>query len=170
MRVTREFHFGTGGRNFSLAVTVSSLADPRRGTVGLLVVLEDLTHLIRAQIVTHGVTGAIKISARRMRPDFTDRNSFPSGHTSASFASATVLQREFGWKVGLPAYGVASYIGLSRIGENRHYLSDVIFGAAIGIAAGRSIGIGSGDRRFLISPVATRGGGGVSFVWAGDRR
>ena len=61
VRVTREFHFGTGGRNFSLAVTVSSLADPRRGTVGLLVVLEDLTHLIRAQKIA-----AWREVARRM--------------------------------------------------------------------------------------------------------
>jgi two-component system nitrogen regulation sensor histidine kinase NtrY len=46
---SREFHFGTEGRNFSIAVTVTSLEDPRRGRVGVLIVLEDLTHLIRAQ-------------------------------------------------------------------------------------------------------------------------
>jgi membrane-associated phospholipid phosphatase len=53
-----------------------------------------------------------------------------------SFASATVLQRELGWKVGIPAYAVASFIGASRIEDKRHFLSDVAFGAAIGIARG----------------------------------
>jgi len=61
VHVTREFHFGTEGRNFSLSVTLSSLEDPRRGTVGLLMVLEDLTHLIRAQKIA-----AWREVARRM--------------------------------------------------------------------------------------------------------
>ena len=115
------------------------------------------------------MTHAVKYSVKRMRPDGSTRNSFPSGHTSVSFASATVLQREFGWKVGIPAYAVASYIGYSRIEHKRHYLSDVVFGAAIGIVAGRSMTIGRGDKRFAMTPVAARGGGGVSFVWVGQR-
>lgn len=127
------------------------------------------SHLIRAQLVAQGVTHAVKYSVRRMRPDGSTRNSFPSGHTSVSFASATVLQREFGWKVGIPAYAVASYVGLARIEGKRHYLSDVVFGAAIGIVAGRSVTVGRGDKRFLVTPVATRGGGGVNFIWAGQR-
>ena len=127
------------------------------------------SHLIRAQIIAQGVTHAVKYSVRRMRPDGSTRNSFPSGHTSVSFASATVLQREFGWKVGIPAYAVASYVGLARIEGKRHYLSDVVFGAAIGIVAGRSVTVGRGDKRFLVAPVATRGGGGVNFIWAGQR-
>ena len=127
------------------------------------------SHLIRAQLVAQGVTHAVKYSVKRMRPDGSARNSFPSGHTSVSFASATVLQREFGWKVGIPAYAVASYIGYSRIEHKRHYLSDVVFGAAIGIVAGRSVTIGRGDKRFAMTPVAARGGGGVSFAWVGQR-
>jgi membrane-associated phospholipid phosphatase len=123
--------------------------------------------LMRAQLVAHATTQAIKVSVRRMRPDGTTRNSFPSGHTSVSFASATVLSREFGWKVGLPAYAVASYIGLSRIEHRRHYLSDVLFGAAIGVMAGRSVGVTIGHRRFDVTPVALRGGAGVTFVWDG---
>ena len=126
-------------------------------------------HLLRAQIVSQVVTHAVKYSVQRMRPDGSTRNSFPSGHTSVSFASATVLQQEFGWKVGIPAYAVASYIGLSRVGNKRHYVSDVAFGAAIGLVAGRTVGISIGDKRFVMSPVGTRGGGGVSFVWTGQR-
>jgi membrane-associated phospholipid phosphatase len=124
-------------------------------------------HLLQAQAMAQGVTHAIKYSVRRMRPDGSTRNSFPSGHTSVSFASATVLQREFGWKVGAPAYVLASYVGYARIQQKRHYLSDVVLGAAIGIVAGRSVGITIADKRFDVSPVTTRGGGAVNFVWTG---
>ena len=83
-----------------------------------------------------------------------------------SFASATILQREFGWKVGVPAYAVASYIGLSRIEHERHYLSDVLFGAAIGVVSARAVGFDIAGRRFDMTPMASPGGGaGVSFVW-----
>ena len=87
-----------------------------------------------------------------------------------SFASATVLQRHFGWKVGLPAYAVASYVAASRVEMKRHYLSDVAFGAALGIVAGRSVTIG-GRHQFLLAPMATPAGAGISVNWIdGGRR
>lgn len=122
--------------------------------------------LLQAQIVSQTLTAGIKMAARRTRPDGT-QYSFPSGHSSVTFASATVLQRYFGWKVGAAAYGVATYVAASRIQEQRHFLSDVAFGAAIGILAGRTVTIGSGERRFAVSPMATPGGGGVSFTLVG---
>jgi membrane-associated phospholipid phosphatase len=124
--------------------------------------------LVRAQIVAQGVTAAIKMSVTRGRPDGTEF-SFPSGHASVTFASATVLQRNFGWKVGVPAYGVAAYVAASRIQAKRHFLSDVAFGAAIGIAAGRTVTIGHGGGRFALAPIAAPGGAGVSFTWVGQR-
>ena len=63
-----------------------------------------------------------------------------------TFATATVLQRDLGWKVGVPAYGLATYVAASRIQDKRHFLSDVTFGAAIGIVAGRSVTIGQRRR------------------------
>lgn len=156
-----------GGAQFQFGAALATYGVGR--LTGKTRVAEVGSHLLRAQIVAQTVTQAVKFSVKRLRPDGSTRNSFPSGHTSVSFASATVLQREFGWKVGIPAYAVASYIGYSRIEHKRHYLSDVIFGAAIGVVSGRSITVGRGDKRFLVSPVATKGGGGVSFVWAGQR-
>jgi membrane-associated phospholipid phosphatase len=126
-------------------------------------------HLLRAQIVSQTVTHSIKAVVKRTRPDGSTQNSFPSGHTSVSFASATVLQREFGWKIGIPAYAVATYIGVSRVEGKRHYASDVLFGAAIGVMAGRAATVDIAGKRFLVSPSATRGGGAVSFVWAGQQ-
>lgn len=124
--------------------------------------------LVRAQIVTQTVTTMIKGAVGRTRPDGT-QYSFPSGHASVTFATATVLQRNLGWKAGVPAYAVASYVAASRIQSKRHFLSDVTFGAALGIAAGRTVTIGRGNHRFAVAPTAVPGGGGVSFTWAGAR-
>ncbi len=75
-----------------------------------------------------------------------------------------MLQRHFGWKAGVPAYVVATYVAGSRLQENRHYLSDVIFGATIGILAGRTVTVGRGSSRFHVVPLATTGGVGVALV------
>jgi membrane-associated phospholipid phosphatase len=124
--------------------------------------------LIRAQIVTQVLTATVKGAVGRTRPDGT-QYSFPSGHASSTFATATVLQRHFGWKAGIPAYAVASYVAASRIQAKRHFLSDVTVGAALGIVAGRSVTIGRGDHRFALAPSAVPGGGGVSLTWVGRR-
>lgn len=119
--------------------------------------------LVRAQIVDAALTQTLKFAVDRQRPDG-GRYSFPSGHSSGSFATATVLQRHFGWKVGIPAYGLAAYIAGSRLQENKHYLSDVVFGAAVGIVSGRAVTVGRGKSRFAMTPFAAPGGGGMGFT------
>ena len=53
---------------------------------------------------------ALKYTVRRERPDGSNNKSFPSGHAASAFATATVLQRHYGWKVGAPAYALGSYV------------------------------------------------------------
>jgi membrane-associated phospholipid phosphatase len=154
----KEFQFGSAFATYALG---KFIGQERVADVG--------SKLLRAQFMAQTVSGVIKVSANRTRPDGTNL-SFPSGHAAVSFASATVLQREFGWKVGIPAYTIASYIGVSRIEAKRHFLSDVAFGAAIGIVAGRTVTVGSGDRKFAVAPMATSGGAGVSFTWVGNQK
>ena len=120
--------------------------------------------LVRAQLLVQGVTQGIKYSVGRTRPDGSSRTSFPSGHSSGSFSTATVLQRHYGWKAGIPAYGVASYIAASRLSENKHFLSDVVFGAMIGLAAGRTVTLDRGATRLEIAPMVAPGGGGVQMT------
>ena len=120
--------------------------------------------LVRVQLLTQGVTQAIKYSVGRARPDASSHSSFPSGHASGTFATATVFHRRYGWKAGLPAYGIASWVAASRLSENKHFLSDVIFGAAIGIAAGRAVTWDRGSTRFAIEPMAAPGGAGVQMT------
>lgn len=153
-----------GGARMQAAAAIATYAvgratsNPRLARVG--------ADLIRAQIVTQTVIATAKSIAQRTRPDGT-RFSFPSGHSAVTFASATVLQRNFGWKVGIPAYAAAGYVAASRIQARRHFLSDVTFGAAVGIAAGRTVTIGRGSHRFAVSPAAVPGGAAVSFNWVG---
>ena len=122
--------------------------------------------LFRAELLADGLAIGIKESVRRHRPEGSGF-AFPSGHTTVSFASATVLQQHLGWRVGAPAYALATYVALSRVQMKRHYLSDVAFGAALGVMAGRTITIGTQRRRLMLAPMATDGGGGVQFTWKG---
>lgn len=122
--------------------------------------------LVGAQIVSGTVTLGVKLAVGRDRPDGT-RLSFPSGHTSASFATATVLERHFGWKVGVPAYALATYIGASRLQENKHFASDVLFGAAVGIAAGRAVTFDHGRKCVSLTPLVVPGGVGIALVGVG---
>jgi hypothetical protein len=112
--------------------------------------------LIRAQIVTQILTYGLKVAVRRDRPDGTGY-SFPSGHSSVTFASATVLQRHLGWRAAVPTYTVASYVAVSRLHENRHFLSDVVFGAALGIAAGRTVTRHGRDSWVMVPSSVPRG-------------
>jgi hypothetical protein len=125
--------------------------------------------LFRAQTFAQLTTYAMKYSIRRTRPDGT-RFSFPSGHTAVAFASATVLQRNFGWKAGIPAYGMAAFVAGSRLQTRRHHLSDVAFGAALGILAGRAVTVGRGPARLAVAPAAAPGGAGVTFTLLGRDR
>jgi membrane-associated phospholipid phosphatase len=114
------------------------------------------TDLLRAQIMTQLVTYGIKESVRRQRPDKSGGFSFPSGHASVTFATATVLERHLGWHA-LPAYLVASYVAASRLHENRHFISDVVFGAAVGAVCGRTT-TRHGRDKWTMMPVARPGG------------
>jgi len=123
--------------------------------------------LVRAQVVTQTLTFAVKVAVGRERPDGSNDKSFPSGHASGSFATATVLTRHYGVKVGVPAYAVAGYIAASRLSENKHYLSDVVFGAAVGILGGYTVTIDLDNKRFAVSPMLVPGGGGIQLTWLG---
>jgi membrane-associated phospholipid phosphatase len=118
--------------------------------------------LVQAQLMAEVLTFGLKQATRRARPEGSGF-SFPSGHTTMAFASATVLQRHFGWKAGVPAYAVATYVAASRVEMKRHYLSDVAFGAALGIVAGRTIGVGHG-RQLMLTPSASPHGAAAMFT------
>jgi hypothetical protein len=113
--------------------------------------------LLRAQAVTEILVEPIKLATGRRRPDGSDHQSFPSGHAAVTFAAATVIERHLGWKHSFAAYAIASYVAASRLHDNRHYLSDVVFGAAVGTIAGRTV-TAHGRDTWTLAPVAAPGG------------
>jgi membrane-associated phospholipid phosphatase len=118
--------------------------------------------LLQAQILSELMIEPLKFAVRRERPDGSDHQSFPSGHASVTFAAATVIERHLGWRKALLGYAVASYVAMSRIHDNRHYLSDVMFGAAVGSIAGRTVVHHKADY-WAFTPV-TMPGGGVALM------
>ena len=96
--------------------------------------------------VTRGTTDILKESISEKRPDGSNDRSFPSGHTSMSFAAAASLEKRYGWQIGIPAHAVAAFVGVARVQANKHYWHDVVAGAAIGEAAGWLIGAKKNDK------------------------
>lgn len=124
--------------------------------------------LLRAIAVSTTLTQVLKVSTHRLRPDGTTHNSFPSGHAADTFAVATALERHLGWKYSIPGYMFASYVAASRLPAQRHWLSDVVFGAAVGIISGRTVGSHerenpTGTTTTSLSPVTVPGGVGLMY-------
>jgi membrane-associated phospholipid phosphatase len=122
----------------------------------------------QALIVNGAYTNILKYSVQRTRPDASNSLSFPSGHTSTAFSLAAVANHHYGWKIGVPAYVLASGIGLSRIEKDRHYLSDVLAGATLGIIVGRTVARLDGDRpakkrQISVGPATDAHGQGVGL-------
>ncbi|HMF69920.1 MAG TPA: phosphatase PAP2 family protein [Flavitalea sp.] len=92
--------------------------------------------LIKGEMLMMGSVNLLKQATHQLRPDGSTYNSFPSGHTAQAFAAATFLSEEY--KQRLPwipyaAYGIAGSVGALRMANNRHYISDVLFGAGLGV-------------------------------------
>jgi membrane-associated phospholipid phosphatase len=85
----------------------------------------------KASISTILSTHLLKMAIDKDRPDGSNSNSFPSGHTSAAFTGATFIHRRYGLNTALPAYAMASFVGFSRVHAQKHYWEDVIAGAAL---------------------------------------
>lgn len=115
--------------------------------------------LYKSMIYTEALTKLVKSTVHRMRPNHSDSRSFFSGHTSATFAASSYLDREIddallqwsalddfpllrntlrGGKFAV-LYGWASYVGYSRMRDNQHYLMDVLIGAAVGTLIGNLV-------------------------------
>jgi membrane-associated phospholipid phosphatase len=109
------------------------------------------------------VTEGLKTAFPELRPDRSDRRSFPSGHTSVSFAAAASLHQRRGWRVGLPATLAAAFVGFARVEANKHHWYDVAAGAAIGEAAGMLI-TSPRESRVRLFPWGDTHGGGVAVT------
>lgn len=118
--------------------------------------------LIRAQILNGVLTVPMKVLVNRERPNG-GSHSFPSGHTSATFATAAVIQRDYGAVASIPFYALGGLVGWSRVRTSHHWLSDGVFGAAIGITSGLAVTKGR-TGNWSVVPVKTKGGAALYVV------
>jgi membrane-associated phospholipid phosphatase len=104
-----------------------------RSTWGRMLVSDAFSVAAMAAMVN-----GVKYSVQRLRPDESAYNSFPSGHTATAFMTATMLHKEYEgispW-FSIGGYTLATLTGVSRVLNNRHWLTDVLAGAAIGIGS-----------------------------------
>lgn len=135
----------------------------------------------KATLIAGGATGLIKILAHRARPDenippdswdwggpsFSNQNlSFISGHSATAFALAASMStyyKDYPW-VAWVSYPVATVTALSRIYDNRHWFSDVVGGAVLGIFIGKTVAMPE-KYRWSVSP-NSKGGTSMSFTYS----
>ncbi|WP_294142788.1 phosphatase PAP2 family protein [uncultured Sanguibacteroides sp.] len=96
---------------------------------------EGTKQLVFSGVTAVGLTYILKYSISKERPDKSDDHSFPSAHTSISFTGASFLQRRYGWKFGVPAYLLSTYVAWSRVYGKKHDWWDVLAGTAIGVGS-----------------------------------
>jgi membrane-associated phospholipid phosphatase len=120
--------------------------------------------MMRAQMLAQAVTHGTKNIVRRDRPTG-ECCSFPSGHSASAFAAAAVLERHLGYRGSWPFMLGAMYVGASRLVDNRHFLSDVMFGAAVGTASGWTVVSSKrGNTAFMMQPVPVDHGMMIAFT------
>jgi membrane-associated phospholipid phosphatase len=113
--------------------------------------------LLRAQIVSQTIVQGMKHAVRRARPTG-ECCAMPSGHAATAFAAASVLERHYGYRMAWPTLAAAAYVGASRLHDNRHFASDVLFGSAVGMATGWTIVGRHGRSSYALRPVPIPGG------------
>ena len=136
----------------ALALLIAAVHDDGGGAI-------DLTQSLSVALAA---TYGLKVIVDAERPSG-GGGSFPSGHTTAAFASATHIWKRYGWKWGAPAAVAATMVATSRADTGDHYVRDVLAGAAIGTVSAMLLT----SRRVTLAPVVLRGGGGI-FVSLGS--
>lgn len=107
-------------------------------TLGSSIIIGDkegVWQFTKGLLLTEGITFGLKLGVNKQRPDKSNDNSFPSGHTSTVFHSAGYIHRRYGFKYSIPAYALAGFTAASRIDSKKHDILDILAGAAIGLGS-----------------------------------
>jgi hypothetical protein len=133
---------------YTLGMLVAGWAGNERGR-------ENAELMALASAYSVGLSTLLKVTALEPRPyDGSVKNSFPSGHTTAAFAFASVVGAQHGWAWGIPAYALAVLTATERMADNKHYLHDVVAGATIGLTYGLGMHYlhGAKPRKLSLTP------------------
>lgn len=112
---------------------------------------------------TFVVVQGLKQIVDKWRPDYTENNSFPSGHTASAFTGAAFLQTRYGWQYGVPGYILAGFVGYSRIRAEKHYSDDVLAGASIAMLSNWLFATPL-DNGLILTPTVTQDSVGLSIT------
>jgi len=136
-------------------ITTATVKHDRQGQI------QFLKSLATNAVLTRG----LKATVDKRRPDGDCCDSFPSGHTSFAFMGASFLHKRYGRKYAIPVYAAASFVAYSRVVSDRHYVEDVVAGAAIGYLS--SYFFTTKYEGVTVSPVAGDNFVGITFskVW-----
>jgi len=91
---------------------------------------------VLSSLIMAGLTNTLKYTCKVERPDGSARNSFPSGHTANAFMNASFLDHQYGSRsLGYSMFGytTATVTAMTRVFNNRHWVPDILAGAAIGL-------------------------------------
>ena len=116
---------------------------------------------------TVAATYLLKYTVQRERPNGEDTHSFPSGHSSSTFSSASFIHIRYGFKYAILPYIAASYTAYSRVESQQHYLSDVVAGAVIGVVSSWYFTSSYESENIALQPLNQEGYSGVviSYKW-----
>jgi hypothetical protein len=120
-------HFAATGLWYALAVQNGDFKNQERSWT-----------MMTALAINGMVTVGLKAARDNDTPNG-DKWAWPSGHTSSSFTVAAVLDEFYGPEVGIPAYIGATFVAYRMVEEGDHWMSDAVFGAALGWAVGHSV-------------------------------
>lgn len=164
-------------RYFEFVPTVAYLGV---GAIPGVISRTDIRQRLLATATTYLIVGAtvnaFKHTLHEKRPDG-GNGSFPSGHTAFAFAGAELTRIEYGNLIGTASYAVAIATGVLRMHNNRHWINDVVGGAALGILSARIAywllpferkifrldNSGNRNRSIAIAPVMFDHGGGLAL-------
>jgi len=114
-------------------------------------------------LLARGATYGLKRAFPEERPDHSDRKSLPSGHSASAFAAAASLENRYGWKAGLPAFALATFVATARVEARKHHWYDCAAGAAIGTGSGFLL-TSRHDGRVRLVPWGDSSGGGIALA------
>jgi len=128
--------------------------------------------LAKSELLMCAVVIPLKILTEQARPDSGAKSSFPSGHTAQAFVAATFIHKEYGKQhrlYSVLAYTTATSVGILRILNNRHWSTDVLFGAGIGILSTHLVYHFHDQRQMkksslLVSPTYQKGNIGLNAI------
>lgn len=131
--------------------------------------------LAKAEILGAVIVHAFKRTTGVERPDGSNKHSFPSGHTAGSFVAATFMHKELGHKsilYSVAAYSVATSVGVLRVMNDKHWVSDVLVGAGVGILSTNIVYYthkykwgNKRDSKLTLLPTYNNGKGGIFFAY-----